>query len=128
MRYNTAFLEAWPAATMQGRLAAVPCGRYKGRRIYRFPVLIRFNDSQRLETVAEIATTCMAATAAEAANWVRDQVATRPETEVLAIGPKGGKAKRYVGWESAIGSMLFREHGPVQLDAFPETLTRSPKH
>lgn len=122
MAEYSGFIDAFPAATMQGRLAAVPCGRYKGRPVYRFPVRVRFNNSQRLETVAEIAFEVMAATAADAANWARDQVATRPETEVMAIGPRGGEVRRYVGWASAIGSMLFCEQGPTQLDAFPETL------
>ena len=101
--------------------------RYRGRQFYRFPVRVQLNDSQRLETATTLTFSVMAATfsvmaatAADAANWVRDQVATRPETEILAIGPKGGEVKRYVGWHSAIGAELFQPRGPAQLDLFPK--------
>lgn len=120
MTHYSGFIDAFPAATMQRRLAAVPCGRYRGRQFYRFPVRVQLNDSQRLETATTLTFSVMAATAADAANWVRDQVATRPETEILAIGPKGGEVKRYVGWHSAIGAELFQPRGPAQLDLFPK--------
>jgi len=38
---------------------------------------------------------------------VADEYRWRPETEVYAYGPKGGKVHRYIGWESSIGNALL---------------------
>lgn len=95
---------------------AIPAGKYRGRMFYRVPVCVQFNDSRRCATIARLTVTVLAPSAADAANYMRDAYATRPETEVFAKGPKGGIVKRYVGWESAIGATLFGErHRPVQL-------------
>lgn len=90
-------------------------GKYRGRNVYRVPVVVSCNDSRLLATVARVETTVVAYSAAAAANWARDILATRPETEIRAYGPKGGEAYRYVGWFSAIGAALWgREPEPVQ--------------
>lgn len=95
---------------------AIPVGKYKGRRFYRVPVCVLFNDSRRLSTIAQLTVTVLAPSAADAANYMRDAYATRPETEVFAKRPKGAIVKRYVGWESAIGATLFGERDrPRQL-------------
>jgi len=46
---------------------------------------------------------------------VRDQFATRPDTEGIADGPRGGETSRFVGWESAIAAHLWAQRGPEQL-------------
>lgn len=89
----------------------MPCaqriGSYKGKPVYRVPVRVLANDSRQCRTVAEARFTVIARSAVEAANWARDQVATRPETEVFAYGPKGGETYRFVGWESAIAAEMM---------------------
>lgn len=101
--------------------AAVPCGRYKGRRYYRIPVTVLCNDSRQLRTVSSHRFNVIAASAADAANWAADRVRWRAETEIYATGPKGGTVKRYIGWHSAIGSALLdREPRAVQFDMFSE--------
>lgn len=82
-------------------VAAVPCGRYNGRNVYRVPVYIRLNSSMACGTIATGWYVIQAHSATDAANWFRDRI-TRPETEIIAIGPKGGEVHRYVGWHSAI--------------------------
>lgn len=94
---------------------AVPVGKLQGRTVYRVPVRVDFNDSQQCATVARREFTVLAYSAADAADWARDRVATRAETEIYAWGPKGGQAYRYVGWQSAIAAELFRPRGPAQL-------------
>ena len=36
-----------------------------------------------------------------------NEIGNRPETEAIAIGPKGGEVLRYNGWNSAIGRELY---------------------
>lgn len=102
--------------------AAVPCGRYKGRRFYRIPVTVRLNNSQQLRTVSEWRFNVIAASAADAANWAADRMRWRAETEIYARGPKSGTVKRFIGWQSAIGSALLdRTPRALQLDLFAAT-------
>lgn len=97
--------------------AAVPCGRYKGRRFYRIPVTVLLNNSQQCRTVSSWRFNVIAASAADAANWAADRMRWRAETEIHATGPKGGTVKRYIGWHSAIGSTLLdRAPRAVQLE------------
>jgi hypothetical protein len=77
-----------------------------GKRCYKVPVVVHFNNSTTFET-QELRLDVVAHSAVEAANWVRDQFATRPETEIFAYGPKGGKTYRYIGWYSCIASSLM---------------------
>lgn len=100
-----------------GTLAAVPCGKTKGRPWYRVPVLIRANSSRACATVATGWTTVYAESATAAANWVRDHI-LRPETEVIAVGPKGGEVYRYIGWHSYIAGEVFGGRKPSQFDLF----------
>lgn len=99
-------LSEYDAAPSGRNVAAVPIGRYNGRRVYRVPVFIRANSSRHCATIASGWTTVTAYGAADAANWVRDQI-NRPETEVVAIGPRGGEVHRYIGWHSYIGSAVL---------------------
>ena len=94
--------------------SAVKVGKLHGRTVYRVPVEVHYNDSQQCATLARHSFTVLAFSAADAANWARDRVATRPETEIYAYGPKGAAVKRYVGWHSAMGALLF-DRGPAQL-------------
>ena len=99
---------------------AIPCGAYKGRRFYRIPVAVSLNNSRALSSRV-VRFEVIAPSAADAANWARDQFATRAETEVYAKGPKGGIVKRYVGWESAIGAAMFDSRARVvQLPLFAD--------
>lgn len=95
---------------------AIPAGKYRGRMFYRVPVCVQFNDSRQCATIARLTVHVLAPSAADAANYMRDAYATRPETEVYAKGPRGAIVKRYIGWESAIGAALFAERDrPAQL-------------
>lgn len=98
-------LSEYDAAPSGRQVAAVPVGRFNGRPVYRVPVYIRENSSRHCATIAARWITVTAHGAADAANWVRDRVG-RPETEIIAIGPKGGEQHRYVGWHSAIARGL----------------------
>lgn len=86
--------------------AARKIGSYQGKPVYRVPVRVVLNNSQgRLADWINPPSACVeiiARSAVEAANYVRDLVAHRPETEVFAYGPKGGETHRFVGWESSI--------------------------
>ena len=105
-----------PFGAAAGNVAAVPVGRYKGRNVYRCPVYIRCNDSRACATVAGYWVTVTARGAAEAADYMRDRI-TRPETEIIAVGPKGGEVHRYVGWHSAIArGVLGAARVPVQFN------------
>lgn len=84
-----------PAARYLGKLP-------NGQRVYRVPVRVLFNDSRQCATLHVEEFEVLAGSVAEAANWAREQVSTRPETEVHAFGVRGGKVSRYVGWDSAI--------------------------
>lgn len=89
-----------------------------GKRCYKVPVVIHFNDSVSLGTV-EKRIDVVAHSAVEAANWVRDQLQARPETEIYAYGPKGGETYRYIGWFSAIAGAFTGQAGDpaaLQLD------------
>ena len=98
---------------------AVKVGKLHGKNVYRFPVRVQFNDSRQCATIAVLHATVMAHSAADAANYMRDQYATRPETEVYAIGPKGAETKRYIGWQSAMAAVLFGDRdAPTQLKLF----------
>jgi len=92
-------------ALSQGPRKAERLEDYDGKRVYRFPVLIRCNDSTACATVAEITTHVTAHKATEAANYIAERCG-RPETEIMAFGPQGGQVYRYVGWFSAIGRGL----------------------
>ena len=92
-----------PAATLQGY--------YKGRNVYRVPVIVKLNSSllfdlDNLGTLAEVHYSVIAFSAIDAANAIRDEWETRPETEIIAYGPKAGKTHRFIGFESAIGARI----------------------
>lgn len=105
-----------------------PCaqyiGRYKGRRVHRYPVRVTFNNSRgRLADWlspprAEFAV--IACTPADAADWARRWCGARAETEIDVYGPKGGRTRRYIGYESAVwAAMCARDTAaPVQPDLF----------
>lgn len=109
------YIDELNAAPSGRNCAAVPIGRYQGKPYYRVPVLIRENNSRACRTEGIRWLTVYARGAAAAADYVRDRI-TRPETEIIAIGPKGGEAHRYVGWHSAIArAVLGAGRGPCQL-------------
>lgn len=91
-------------------------GTYQGKRVYEFPVRVLLNDSQRCRTLSTVESMVISTSAAEAANWVREQYSTRPETEILVYSVKGGVTRRYVGWESAMGSLLLERPHQLSLD------------
>jgi hypothetical protein len=109
--------DACTVASVGRQVAATPLARYKGKPMYRVPVCIKENSSRLCKTLRTSWTVVTARSATDAANWVRDRV-KRPETEIVAIGPKGGEVHRYVGWESYIGSAVFGAKAPKQLDMF----------
>lgn len=93
-----------------------------GRKVYRVPVKIIFNNSAGTvddwinPPTSEI--DVIAYSAADAANWARAQYATRPETEIISWGPQGGETRRFIGWESAIGAEMLAPRAPVTAALF----------
>lgn len=83
----------------------------------KVPVQVLINDSRMCWTILEVRFWVIARSAKEAANWARDRLATVPEVEVFAWGPKGGETHRFVGWESAIGTQLVRYLTDQQTEA-----------
>lgn len=78
---------------------------------YRVPVTVLFNSSRACATVGRKEFEVIARSAAEAANWVRDNepgVWDRAETEIHAWGPKGGHVERYIGWDSAMMAVMSK--------------------
>jgi hypothetical protein len=87
-------------------------GKYKGKPVYRVPVLVKLNNSRLCRTERIVETTVLSYSAADAANYVRAEYATRAETEVIAFGPKGGEVYRFIGWESAMFAEMRRRSEP----------------
>lgn len=89
-------------------MKAIRLGTYKGRPVHRYPVRIIFREEWCDEV--SIDTDCVSLSASDAAQWAYDQVATRPLTEILVYGPKGGvAARRFIGYESAVfNAMMLR--------------------
>lgn len=81
-------------------------GKVAGRQAHRFTVLAILANS-RLLTETEVSYSVIAHTADEAVNLIRDLYEERPETTILTFGPKGGRTERYIGWDTAIGNMLW---------------------
>jgi hypothetical protein len=86
---------------------SVKTGTYKGRPVYRVPVLISIHNPADWREPAREEHCVLAHSAAEAANWVRDHLVASPQTTIVAFGPQGGKTERYVGWETFIGNQVF---------------------
>lgn len=108
----TISLREYDACPFAGHnVAAVPVARFAGKPAYRVPVMIRRNSSRLCATLSTQWIIVTARSAADAANWViANEIANRPETEVFAIGPKGGVVHRYNGWNSAIGREIVGPH------------------
>lgn len=88
-------------------------GRHAGRNVHRVPFVVLFIDSRHCKTLATEEGTVLAYSAVDAANLLRDEYATRPETQIYAWGPKGGEVFRFVGWESAVAmELLEHREGP----------------
>ena len=82
-------------------------GKVKGRSVKRFKVFVLCNNSRKLTTERIETFSVLSYTAADAANYIRDKFAFRPETEIQTMGPKGGIVSRYVGWETAVGNLIM---------------------
>ena len=94
-------------------------GKLGKRKVYAFPVRVRHNDSRQLRTIAQYTIDVVAFTATDAANAVRDDVATIAETEITAYGPFGGETERFVGWYTAIGAQLDLARRTAHQDRLP---------
>ena len=89
-------------------------GKLNGKRIHRYPVIVNLNNSQMFES-EKLTFFVISDSAANAANYVRDRMNNRPETEITAIGPKGGETYRYIGWYSAIAGEILEEVKQLKL-------------
>jgi hypothetical protein len=98
-------------ALLRAEFRAQPVAPYKGKILYKVPVKIRFNSSRQCATLAVKVVTVIATSAAAAADYVRDELGDRPETEITAYGPRGGRVDRYIGHHSAIAHRLFANSG-----------------
>ena len=92
---------------------------FHGRRVYRFRVRVEyqqglFNDTDK--SYHDV----VAFTAADAANWTRDNLVDAERLDLVDVvtrGPRGGITHRYMGYESLIFySMLGRRTDARQLD------------
>jgi len=83
----------------------------RGRKLYRVPVRVTFNNSSGTidDWIAPpfIEFDVIAYSAADAANWAAREYESRPETEIIAFGPQGGRTRRFITWERAIGAELM---------------------
>lgn len=87
-------------------------GTMAGKRVYVFPVEVKHNNSRACATVATYTRDVISHSAADAADAIRDEVATIPETEITVFGPKGGRAAyRFIGWESAVWRAMCQSRG-----------------
>jgi hypothetical protein len=98
-----------PNLPNQPSLCAIPHPGHPliAKKLWKVPVVIRVNDSRLCATIKQKTLWLIAKSAADAANWVRDQLDFLPETEIEAYGPKGGRAYRFIGWSTAIGTGIF---------------------
>jgi hypothetical protein len=103
-------------------LVALKVGKAHGKQYYSVPVRILFNNSRLCRTVAVKIVWVKARNATEAANYVADEYGWRPETEVYAYGPRGGKVHRYIGWESSIANQLLGGGVPASATFRPLSL------
>lgn len=58
----------------------------------------------------------LAKSAADAANWARDNMEWPPCTEITAWGPKGGVVRRWIGYESWVWRQWIKPEGHKQLE------------
>ena len=68
-----------------------------GKKVYRVPVKVILSDSHNQLTWGrepEEWYQVHSANASDAANLIRNLYRFRPETEIVAFGPKGGKVER----------------------------------
>jgi hypothetical protein len=83
----------------------------RGRKLYRVPVRVTFNNSGG--TIDDwisppfVEFDVIAHSAVDAANWTAREYESRPETEIVAFGPQGGRTRRFISWDRAIGAELF---------------------
>src|SRR5678815_4574751 len=94
-------------------------GKLGKRKVHAYPVRVRHNDSRQLRTIAQYTIAVVAFTADDAANAVRADVATIPETEITAYGPYGGETSRFVGWYTAIEAQLDLARRTARQDRLP---------
>lgn len=85
----------------------------RGRKLYRVPVRVTFNNSSGSidDWIAPpyVEFDVIAHSAADAANWAAREYETRPESEIVAFGPQGGRTRRFITWERAVyAEMLTR--------------------
>lgn len=101
-------------------------GLLNGRKVYQFDVKIVLNKSNGTiddwTDPTTIRESVIAYTAAAAADYARDMWIHRAETEITVYGPHGGRAAyRFIGWTSAIGSMMFNRPSARQLSLIRES-------
>lgn len=92
----------------------------RGRKLYRVPVRVTFNNSRGSidDWIAPpyIEFDVIAYSAADAANYAAREYETRPETDIVAFGPQGGRTRRFVSWDRAVYStMMHRGPSTAQL-------------
>lgn len=92
----------------------------RGRKLYRVPVRVTFNNSAgTLDdwiSPPTIEFDVIAYSADDAANWAALEYKTRPETEIVAFGPQGGRTRRFITWERAVyAEMMTRGTSTAQL-------------
>jgi len=89
---------------------AVPTGRYKGRRFYRF--VVKVTDGEMASILQEnhypvIARVSVhARSAREAVAHVRKDYVGKPCLTFETLGPRAGRYSEFQGWETAIAQTL----------------------
>lgn len=94
-------------------------GRYQGKRVHDWPVVIHQSWLDRELHEDEVIVRVQSDDARDAAELVAREVGARVSrpTEITVIGPKGGTAaRRFIGWESmAMYGMMEARPTHVQL-------------
>lgn len=92
---------------------AIELGRYKGKRVFLFPVKVTFGEYAAVAQVNHYPSgvvNVIAHSAQEACDLLTDELGHIPCVELEAFGPKGGiAAHRYWGFDRAIFLGMFRE-------------------
>lgn len=105
--------------TMKARKLAI----LHGTPVFSFPVVVTQGEwaaTLQVNHYPKTSIPVIARDARDAADLVLSEYAGEPCVEVVVYGPKGGiAAKRWQGYESAIGSMMFRERHAATPSLFP---------
>jgi hypothetical protein len=88
----------------------IPLSKYRGKRYFKFTVRVQQSGLDRELWKRAVEFPVISASAAEACNLIRDEVAplVNDPTEIECLGIKGGATHRWIGYESLIAAKMFQ--------------------